>query len=509
MGNKSKATLLTMIFSVLSSIIQMLLNLIYNNFLIATYGSNVNGLISTLTQFVSLFTVLEGGFTTAAIVSVYKPIVEKDFNALNNILYTAKVTFQKIGLIIALGVLILGSGYIFIIDSTLTYRDTYILLIISVMSATLSICALSKYNILLQGDNKEYKLIQVSTFCKIVTWIISIILIWQKCNILIVYLLNVINILFNVIILKYYIYRKYKMVTFIGEYKRKLILGTGDVFFQKIANTIFTSTDLILISAFIGLAASSVYNLYYQIFSSVLSFLVSIIQAPFNSIGQMVNTESEKNKVNSFFAIYQHFALILSTFFLTVAGAVIIPFIKIYTRNISDYNYVDYGLALLFFSQIFVQIVNRPYGNLLNATGNFKMQNKQCLMAAIVNLVVSYVALKGYGTQGIVFGSFCGTLIILIMNIYQAYKSILKESPMGNCKNIILNYILGISLITISFYIMKSREMGYIEWILYCCCVCVIFGIVILIFNEIIYYSGTNKVLSFIKAMLQNKSVKL
>ena len=162
MGNKSKATLLTMIFSVLSSIIQMLLNLIYNNFLIATYGSNVNGLISTLTQFVSLFTVLEGGFTTAAIVSVYKPIVEKDFNALNNILYTAKVTFQKIGLIIALGVLILGSGYIFIIDSTLTYRDTYILLIISVMSATLSICALSKYNILLQGDNKEYKLINDS-----------------------------------------------------------------------------------------------------------------------------------------------------------------------------------------------------------------------------------------------------------------------------------------------------------------------------------------------------------
>lgn len=502
MGKKSKATLLTMIFSVLSSIILMLLNLVYNNFLISIYGSNVNGLISTLTQFVSLFTVLEGGFTTAAIVSVYKPIVDKDYNSLNDILYTAKMTFGKVGLIISLCVLVLGSGYIFMIDSVLSYRDTYILLLISVLSTSLSICALSKYNILLQGDNKEYKLIQINTLCKMIVWIVSIVLILRRCNILIVYFLNVINILLSVIILKYYVNRKYKMITYRGKYNKKLILGTGDVFFQKIANSIFTSTDLILISAFIGLAASSVYNLYYQFFSSILSFLVSIIQAPFNSIGQMVNTEAEKNKVNSFFMIYQHFALMLTTFFLTVTGAIIIPFIKIYTRNISDCNYIDYGLVLLFFTQIFVQIVNRPFGILLNATGNFKMQNKQCFWAAIVNLGVSYVALKRYGTHGIVFGSFCGTLIILVMNIYQTYKNILKESSMRNCINIILNYILGISLIILSFYLMKDREIGYIEWGLYSGCVCVIFGIIILIFNEVIFCSGTNKVVKFIKSML-------
>ena len=74
-GKKITASVNTMFISIINSIIIMLLNLIYNKAVITVYGSSVNGLISTLAQFVSLFTIIEGGFTTASIVATYELLV--------------------------------------------------------------------------------------------------------------------------------------------------------------------------------------------------------------------------------------------------------------------------------------------------------------------------------------------------------------------------------------------------------------------------------------------------
>ena len=84
---KIKATIFTMIAALANSVLVTVFNLIYSNYLLQIYGSEINGLISTLSQFVSLFLIVEGGFMTAAVVATYKPIVDKDYNKLNNILY--------------------------------------------------------------------------------------------------------------------------------------------------------------------------------------------------------------------------------------------------------------------------------------------------------------------------------------------------------------------------------------------------------------------------------------
>lgn len=498
MGKKSKASILTLVVSIVNSIISVLFSLIYNNYLIRIYGSQVNGLISTLTQFVSLFSIVEGGFTTAAVVATYSPIVNKDYERLNSILYTTKKTYLKMGAIITVLVISSGSIYINFIDSPFNQLETFILLLLSALVTASSLCFLSKYTVLLQGDNKEYIQVFLTLIARIITWSLSIYLMLTRTSIIVVYAINLFNIVLNVLLLAWYEKRKYPYITYKGQFQANLIKGTKDVLFQKIANTVFTSTDLILISSCISLASASVYNVYFQVFKSVLTLLSSVAQAPFNSFGHLVKEESTGEKLREYFNIYQHLVLIISTILLTVTGILIIPFIKIYTAKISDFNYVYPSLALLFFSQIFMQIINRPYGTILNATGNFKMQNIQCGLAAVVNIIVSISFIPLLGLNSIILGSVVGTLIILVMNVWQAYKNVLRQSASNTWRNIIANYILSILMITITLYLGLSAT-SYSGLFLLAIAVTIISGMVFIALNLLIDRKTTVNTIIYVK----------
>lgn len=494
--------------SFLYSIANIVFGLVYTQFLIKAYGSSVNGLISTLTQFVSLFSIIEGGFTTAAIVATYKPIVDKDYKKLNDILLTAKTYFNRIGIIITVLVLLCGSVYVRFINSPFSYFQTFSLLIVSVLNIALSLCGLSKYNILLEGQNRRYILVAFSLLARLVTWTVSIILIVTKQNIVLVYLMNIANVLLNIILTRKYENKHYKYVTYKGEYDRTLIKGTGDVLFQKIANTIFTSTDLIIISVLINLESSSVYNLYYLIFKAVSVVLSTATLAPFNSFGQLVNSEKDKERINSLFDVFQQFACIISSILLTSTGVLIVPFVKIYSKNIIDFNYVRPLLAMLFFSQMYAQTMNAPCGTILNASGNFHMQNKQCCVAAIVNIICSLAFIKWWGVNSVVLGSVIGTSIIFIANIIQAYKNVLQQSSLRTVFTIIGNYLLGLGIISISQAVIPS-EITIIEWLILACASVFGFSIIFLLFNVLISKDSTIKTIVYIKNAILSKRSSL
>lgn len=501
MKSKQKASVLTLISSIINSLLAVVFGLIYNNYVIIIYGSNANGLISALAQFVAFFSIIEGGFTTAAVVAVYNPLVKNDYKKLNDILYTSKLKFIRIGVVITISVLSCGMVYIRFVDSPFSAIKTCSLLIISVLTTSISLCFEAKYSILLQGSNKAYIQTMIATFCRTITWIISMGLIIYDFDIVLVYSINILNVALNVLILRKYEHKNYPYVKYRGEFHSDYIIGTSDVMLQKIANTIFTSTDLVLISIFIDLASASVYNLYFQVYRAVFGVLSAIAQAPFNSFGHVFNGENGRERIAELFYTYQHIILMCSTIMLTITCIIIIPFIKIYTSSITDYEYVYPSLAVLFFSQIYSQIINRPYGLILNVTGNFKMQNTQCIVAAIVNIVVSLAFIRIWGINSIVLGSFIATLIIVVMNIHQAYKNVLNQHSFKAIKNIILNYVIAILVISLSFR-MNVNCSNYIELIIYTVVSSLTIVIMILFVNLLIDFKETAGVLVFVRKMI-------
>jgi hypothetical protein len=65
--------------------------------ILTVYGSSINGLVSSIRQFVSYFDVVEAGLGGAAIYALYKPLAEKDDETISAVVSTARYYYNKVG----------------------------------------------------------------------------------------------------------------------------------------------------------------------------------------------------------------------------------------------------------------------------------------------------------------------------------------------------------------------------------------------------------------------------
>lgn len=130
-------------------------------------------------------------------------------------------------------------------------------------------------------------------------------------------------------------------------------------------------------------------------------------------------------------------------------------------------------------------------------TGNFKMQNKQCMLAAVVNIIISILFIQCWGLNSIILGSFVGTLIILLMNIYQAYKNVLKSSAVRTLFGIGANYVVGVLCIVISLG-LDIRPGSYVEWCSYAVFTTIVTGVLVLGINYVINRNATIESVKYI-----------
>ena len=79
MGNKKK-TVYNFIFSFFSQIITIAMGLIIPRITLVGYGSEINGLLNSVTQFIAYLIVFEAGIQIVATQALYKSVGEKDFN---------------------------------------------------------------------------------------------------------------------------------------------------------------------------------------------------------------------------------------------------------------------------------------------------------------------------------------------------------------------------------------------------------------------------------------------
>ena len=59
-------------------VIVMLAGFVTPRILLQFYGSEMNGLVSSINQFITYFSLVEAGIAGAAVYSLYKPLAEKD-----------------------------------------------------------------------------------------------------------------------------------------------------------------------------------------------------------------------------------------------------------------------------------------------------------------------------------------------------------------------------------------------------------------------------------------------
>ena len=127
---RSKKAIYNIVSSLLLQIIIVLYGFIVPRIIIGSFGSDVNGLISSITQFLAYITLLESGFGPVVKSALYKPIASKDNDTIANILKTTEKFFRKIAYIFIIYIIILCFLYPLLVTKNFNWLFTISLILI-------------------------------------------------------------------------------------------------------------------------------------------------------------------------------------------------------------------------------------------------------------------------------------------------------------------------------------------------------------------------------------------
>ena len=150
-----KSFALNTIASLSNQIIIIICGFILPQLILSYYGSNVNGLVQSITQFIGLISIFDAGMGVVIEASLYKPIAENDSEEVSKILTSGQRFYYHF--VILLGIYILCLVIIMpklASEFDLVYTVT-LLLSISISSFG-QYCLGVTNSVLLSADQKKY-----------------------------------------------------------------------------------------------------------------------------------------------------------------------------------------------------------------------------------------------------------------------------------------------------------------------------------------------------------------
>lgn len=473
------------ISSLITQAIKMVYGLIVPVLIIKKFGSNVNGLISSITQFLAYIALLEAGIGPVIKNVLFKPLVEKKKNELENIIGTVDKFFKKIAYIFIIYLIIICIVYPNFVSDNFSFEFTLSLIIIISVSNFFEYFIAIKYRVFLQADQKNFVIDNIDSISYILNLIIIIALIYLDCNIQIVKIISALVYLLKPLLLKKYFDKNYKLkINKKSDYKLE---KKWDGLSHHIAATIQTNADVIILTIFSTLSNVSIYSIYALIINSLRTIIISFTNGIDSFFGKMMVTDEN---INNKFERYAFIFYTLTTILLSCAIILIKTFIVIYTKDITDVNYVQPLFAYILIFAEFNYVIRYPYSSIVYAKGHFKETRNFSIIEPIINLGISILLVKKYGLVGVAIGTFISMLIRSFGFIIYGIKNILGTKIIKNLKIIILSYLEMIIFFIINMLIKNISINNYFEWIIFAIVVFICVSIITILINSLMFHKG-------------------
>lgn len=500
---RSKKAIINVISFVLLQLITIVCGFIIPRIIISTYGSEVNGLITSISQFLAFITLLESGFGPVVKSVLYKPIADKDKSTIERILKTSERFFKKISYVFLVYIVILAIVMPMIISNEFDIIYTASLIIIIAISKFTEYYFGMTYKLYLQAEQKNYIVTAIQILTLILNTVLVIVLIKLSVNIQVVKLVTALVFVLRPIIQNIYVKKKYNinLKNAEGNYKIK---QKWDGLAQHIAYVIHNNTDIIILTLCSTMTEVSVYYVYSLIVNSVKNVLSSLTSGMDATFGDMI-AKGEKENLNKSFKLYEvvYFSIITIVFSATLF--LIIPFVKVYTDGITDANYIRPVFAYLIVIAEFIWSIREPYSILTKSAGHFKETRKGAWIEAIVNIVISLILVWNFGIVGVAIGTLVAMLIRTAEFMYHATKHILIRKLKSIIKYILV-ILVEVTLIAIFVNIIPRIEvLGYLEWIIQAIIVTFISISVVVLINFIVYKKDIKEIMQFSKKLFKGE----
>ena len=444
-------------------IVTILNGFIVPRLILSYFGSEVNGLVSSISQFLNYITLLEGGVSGVIMASLYKPLAEQNEKKVSGIIKATNQFFKKIGLIFV--AYSIGVGIIYPLAISTGYSWAYVFSLTLILASSLFVQYFFSltFRLLLNADRRGYIVSLTQILFVSLNLIFVLVAIHLFPSIHAIKIVGVITFLIQPTVYNLYVKKHYK-IDKMAPADNDALAQRWNGFGQNLAFFIHSNTDVVVLTVLASLTDVSVYSVYFMVIHSLRNLIMSISTAIVPSMGNVLSCSDEESK-QKMFDLFEFAISVITVFTFTCGGLLIVPFVMVYTQGITDANYYQplFGILLLVAEAIYCY--RDPFVSVAYASGHFKETSKYAYIEAGMNIVISVAMVKQFGLVGVAIGTLLSMAYRMIMHVIYLRKNILHRPIKKFLKNLLI-FLIPVFISVVVCHFTYYEVNTYVQWIL-------------------------------------------
>lgn len=471
--------------SILPQFMNIVTYLILPTMIISGYGSQTNGLISTVRNIISYISLVGAGIALATTQALYAPVANKNIDEVKGMLKATANLFNRCGVVYVLIVLLVACLYPFLIKSDISYSTMSLLLVVMSISGASEFFVVGRCRSLLYANQKVYVCTIIQAISLFVSLVLAVIMLKMHVNIVLVQLAISFVYVSRAIMLYFYVAKSYPEYRFDKSTKPilKAVEKRKYAMIHQLSGLLVMSSQTIILTLLVNLEAASIYAVYNIVFSGLVSICGNIQSAITPYLGKAYAVDEKGNVQRKFNLLEVAFYALTFVMFFTTSKT-ILSFVAIYTKN-ADINYLYEDFALLFVAVQIFNVFRLPSSAMINVAGHFKETRSRALTEAGICVITSIVFTYFFGMYGVLMGFGCAIGWRCLDMVVYARNRILNTSFYKSVFRLlrIFAYVFGL------YYFLPNTLIsidGYATWTLNALA-CFGMALIILFFDLVVF----------------------
>lgn len=438
-------TKLNIASSVLLQVVSGVCGLILPRFVLQNFGSEVNGLVASVTQLLSYAVLLEGGIGGVMKAALYKPLANEDDAGISGIFYQISRIFRKISVVFICFAMLLSIFMKFLVDTQYDWFYVFTMVLILSAHTFFSYYVGLPHRLLMSADQKLYIIQFTQIVATVLNLLLCLLVMRLGGGIHMVKLASGAILLLNPLVQRLYVKHHYKLsrnvaIGYSGHIQKR------DGMIHHLSYFIHRNTDVVILSLFGSLHTVSVYTVYNTVIYVLEQLMLSISSGISGLVGRLI-ARKEITELNRIVNRYEACNNALATGIATVCAILILPYVSIYTGGVTDAQYRQPLFAMLMIAGSYAYSIRHPFGCVVSAAGHYRETNAGAVGEAAINLVLSLVLVKPLGLVGVALGTFAAMSFRTIYTVWYLSKHILHRPVWSFVLKLVCNLLVSAILI--------------------------------------------------------------
>lgn len=391
--------------------------------ILSYFGSEVNGLLSSISQFLNYIQLLDGGLSGVVMASLYKALAEHDDVKVSRILIAVERFFRKISVIYIGYAVCIAIVYPLLVPTGLSWGSVFSLTLVLASATFIQYFFALTFRTLLNADRQGYVVSIVQIICLLFNLVFALVLVRIYPQIHLLKAVNAIAFIIQPLVFRRFI-RKHYVLRKDVEPDHDAIRQRWDGFGQNLAYFIHTNTDVVVLTFFTDLKTVSVYTVYFSVIGSLKNLIMSISTSVSPFWGNTL-AKGNKEAIDRFFDMYEFGIGFVTTVAFSCCITLVCPFISIYTSGINDINYLHPVFAVFLSLAEAVYCFCYPHVSVAYSAGHFKETAKYAYTVAISNIAISLILVRRLGLIGVALGTLISMCYEMVVYVFYAKKNII------------------------------------------------------------------------------------